>query len=131
VVQDAPLLLTEENGLHALALDLVTQMRDPFRLTNQYNFSSDPRTRVSLFVYRLGLLPGDDEGDVAAVAEDSEGRTYNLLVERVAPLPGVPDVSQVIVRLPDSVVGLPRNLFLRITTHGPSSNRAFITILGN
>ena len=131
VVQDAPLLLIEQNTQHVLALDLAIQTPDPFTLTNQFNFVPDLRRRVSLFVWRLGLLPGDDAGDVSVVAEDSEGRIYNLVVENIGTLPGVTDVTQVVVRLPDSVVGAPRDLSLKVTTHGPASNAGFIRIAAN
>jgi hypothetical protein len=131
VVQDAPLLLTEETNEHILALDLTIQTREPFTLTNQFNFVPDLRRRVSLFVWRLGLLSGDDTSDVSVVAEDSEGRTYNLAVEYVGPLPGVADVTQLVVRLPDNIVGAPRDLTLRVTTHGPASNHGLISIAAN
>ena len=130
VVQDAPLLLTEENTERAVALDLAIQTREPFSLTNLYNMSPDQRRRVSLFVWRLGLLPGDTTANVTVLAEDSEGRTYNLPVEFLGPLPGVADTTQVVVRLPDSIIGAPRELWVKVTTHGPSSNRATIAIAG-
>jgi hypothetical protein len=131
VVQDAPLLLTEENSARAIALDLVIQTRDPFTLTNDFNLVPDLRRRLSLFVWRLGLLPGDDAGDVAVVAQDIEGQIYNLTVEHVAPLIGVPETTQVVVRLPDNLEGAPRDLLLRVTAHGPASNQVIIRIAGN
>jgi hypothetical protein len=131
VVQDAPLLLTDENSERATALDLAIQTREPFTLTNQFNFVADLRRRVSLFIWRLGLLTGDDASDVTVVAEDNEGRIYNLPVEYIGSLPGVGDVTQVVVRLPDNVVGAPRDLSLKITVHGPASNKGIIGIAAN
>lgn len=128
VVQDAPLLLTEENSERAIALDLAIQTREPFTLTNQFNFVPDLRRRVSFFIWRLGLLPGDTVSNVTVQAEDNEGRIYNLAVEFMGPLPGVADTTQVVVRLPDSVVGAPRDLFVGVTLHGPASNKAVIGI---
>jgi hypothetical protein len=130
VVQDAPLLLTEENTERAVALDLAIQTRDPFTLTNPFNMGLDLRRRVSLFVWRLGLLPGDTAANVTVLAEDSEGRIYGLPVEFVGPLPGVAETTQVVVRLPDSIVGAPRDLWVKVTTHGPASNRGLISISG-
>ena len=130
VVQDAPLLLTEQNSERAIALDLVTQTRDPFSLTNQFNLSSDLRRRVSLFVWRLGLLNGDTAANVTAVAEDDQRRSYDLVVENIGALSGVGDVTQVVVRLPDSVVGAPRDLWVKISLHGKVSNRGAIGIAG-
>ena len=128
VVQDAPLLLIEENTNRAVALDLAIQTRDPFTLTNQFNLVPDQRRRVSLFVWRLGLLPGDTAPNVTVLAEDSEGRVYNLAVEYIGPLPGVADTTQVVVRLPDSVVGAPQELFVQVSLHGPASNSGTIRI---
>jgi hypothetical protein len=128
IVQDAPLVLTEQDSARALALDLAIQTREPFTLTNQFNMSPDLRRRVSLFVWRLGLLPGDSAANVNVVAEDSEGQIYNLPVEYIGPLPGVADTTQVVVRLPDSVFGAPRELWVKVTLHGPASNRGLIAI---
>jgi Bacterial Ig-like domain (group 3) len=128
VVQDGPLLLTEEGSQRAIALDLVTQFRDPFTLTSIYNLSTDQRRRISLFVWRLGLQQGDTVANVTVQAEDSEGRIYNLVVENLAATSGVPDVTQVVVRLPDSVVGAPRDFFVKVTVHGLTSNRGIVRI---
>jgi hypothetical protein len=131
VVQDAPLLLTEENTERAVALDLAIQTRDPFALTNPFNMSPDLRRRVSLFVWRLGLLPGDTAANVIVIAEDSEARIYSLPVEFIGPLPGVSETTQIVVRLPDSIVGAPRDLWVKVSTHGPASNRGIIAIAGS
>ncbi len=125
---DAPVLLTEQNSERAIALDLVMQTRDPFSLTSQTNLSTDLRRRVSIFVWRLGLLPGDTAANVNVVAEDDQARSYNLVVEYVAPLPGLGEVTQVVGRLPDNIVGAPRDLWLKVTVHGLVSNRGIIKI---
>jgi hypothetical protein len=130
VVQDAPLLLIDDSQ-RALALDLVTQTRDPFSLINPYNLSVDQRRRVSLFVWRLGLMPGDGAADLTVVAEDDQGGSYPLVVEQVATLPGVPDVTQVVVRLPDNVAGVPRDLQVKVRLRGLFSNKGVIGISGN
>ena len=125
---DAPVLLTEELTEHAIALDLVTQTRDPFSLTNPFNLAADQRRRVSLFVWRLGLLPSDTVASVQVLARDGEGRTYDLPVEALNPMVTVPEVTQVVVRLPDNVIGAPRDLRLKVTLRGSGSNEAFIKI---
>jgi hypothetical protein len=125
---DAPVLLTEENTEHAIALDSVFPTRDPFSLFTPHNFSNDHRRRVSLFVWRLGLQVNDNASNVTVVAEDSAGMSYPVTVEFVGPLPDVPGVSQVIVILPDNVIGAPRDLWLKVRVRGPGSNRAFIRI---
>jgi len=123
-----PVLFTEENTPHALALDLVTQTRDPFSLTNLFNLGDDQRRRVSLFVMHLGLLPGDPISVVSVVGRDDEGRSYDLPVESVSSLPGVSDAAQIIVRLPDNVIGAPRDLWLKVSVRERSGNEAFIKI---
>ena len=129
VVNDPPLLLKEENTEFAIALDSVTQLRDPFSLLNPHNLSStDSRNRVSLFVWRLGLLQSDTTTDVTVVAEDDQARTYDLVVDYFGPLPGVSEVTQVVVRLPDNVVGAPRDLWVKVGLRGTVSNRAIIKI---
>lgn len=128
VVNDAPVLLTEENTERAIALDSVTQTRDPFSLLNPYNLSTDSRRRVALFVWRLGLLPGDIASDVSVLAEDDQGQLYVLVVEYIGPLPGLDEVTQVVVRLPDTVVGAPRDLSVKVGLRGAVSNKAIIKI---
>jgi len=128
VVNDAPVLLTEQNTERAIALDSVTQTRDAFSLLNRYNLSIDARRRVALFVWRLGLLPSDNASDVRVLAEDDQGRIYDLAVEYIGPLPGLTEVTQVVVRLPDSVVGAPRDLSVKVGLRGAISNQAVIKI---
>ncbi|HKY44257.1 MAG TPA: Calx-beta domain-containing protein, partial [Pyrinomonadaceae bacterium] len=125
---DGPVLLTEESTDHAIALDLVTQTRDPFSLTTAFNLSTDERRRISLFVWRLGLLPSDTLANVTVVARDDEGRIYDLPVEGLSPTLTVSEVTQVVVRLPDNVIGAPRDLRVKVTLRGPGTNEAFIKI---
>lgn len=129
---DGPVLLTEEPTDHlfpnAIALDLANQTRDPFTLTNLFNFSSDQRRRVSLFVWRLGLLPSDTTDSVSVDARDDEGRIYELPVEALSPVVAVEGVTQVVVRLPDNVIGAPRSLLVKVTLRGPGTNEAIIRI---
>ena len=128
LVNDAPVLLTEQNTEFAIALDSVTQTRDPFSLTNPFNLGTDSRRRVSLFVWRLQLLPSDNASDVSVTAEDNQARMYDLTVEYIGPLPGVGEVTQVVVRLPDNVVGAPRDLLVKVGLRGAVSNKAIIKI---
>jgi len=88
----------------------------------------DHRRRVSLFVWRLGLLPGDTVANVTVTAEDGVGGVYPLTVEFVGAFTPVDGVIQIVVRLPDNVIGAPRDLFVRIQLRGPASNQAVIKI---
>lgn len=125
---DGAVLLTEELTEHAVALDLVFLTRDPFSLTSLFNLGSDQRRRVSLFVWQLGLLPGDTPSSVTVVARDDEGRIYDLPVEALSPVLTVDSVTQVVVRLPDNVIGAPRDLRVKVTLRGSETNEAFIKI---
>jgi len=131
VVQGAPVLLLEENSQRAIAVDLVTQTRDPFSLTSPFNLSPDARRRISLFVWRLGLAPGDTASDLTVIAEDDQGGSYTLAVEQVTNLTGITDVTQVVVRLPNNVAGAPRDLQTKVKLRGLFSNQGLIRISGN
>jgi hypothetical protein len=128
VSDDVPVLLTEEGVQRAVALDSVVQTRDPFSLLNFFNFSNDHRRRISLFVWRLGLLPTDTAANLTVTAEDDQGHVYPLTVEFVGMLSNPPDVAQINVVLPDTVIGAPRDLWVRVQLRGPASNKASITI---
>jgi hypothetical protein len=128
VNDDAPVLLAEENTEHAVALDSVVQTRDPFSLINLHNLSMDQRRRVSLFVWRLGLQPGDTASAVTVQAEDDQGRVYPLTVEHLGAVTDLSGVTQVVVVLPDAVVGAPRDLSVTVGLRGPASGRALIKI---
>ena len=127
-VQPPPLILqTEENTDHAIAFDSVTMLRDPFLLTDIFNFSSDNHTRVVLFASNLDLLPNEDSTAVTAQAEDAQLNVYPLTVEYVGKVPDFNSLTQVIVRLPDN---LPtgQDILVSVTWHARSSNKARITI---
>ena len=126
---DTPVLLIDDTTGRALALDSVSLTRDPFSLIATHNLNSvDQRRRVSLFVWRLGLLPSDTAANLAVTADDGAGGVYTLAVEFVGAFTPVDGVTQIVVRLPDNVVGAPRDLFVRVQLRGPASNQAVIKI---
>ena len=127
---DGPLLLMDNANQDAIALDLVTLTRDPFSLTSPFNMSADQRRRISLFVWQVDPLTSADLASVTASARDTEFRTYDLPVEALVPLAGVPGVTQVVVRLPDSIIGAPRELLVKVTIKGVTTNEAFIFVSG-
>ncbi len=122
-----PVLLTEENSDVAAAVTSVTALGAPFSLTDAYNFSSDGRTRVAIFVTNLELFPGEDRSAVAAIAEDVQGNTFTLPVEYVGKMPSLDWLSQVVVALPGN---LPpgQEFSVRLSLHGLSSNKARLAI---
>lgn len=120
-------LLTEENTELALAFESVTRTRGPFPLLNPSNFSSDGRTRVSLFVWHLELLPGENASAVQAQAADGQGTIYMLAVESVTTVPGFNRLAQVNIKLPAQIVAS-RDLRVSITLRGATSNQGLIQI---
>jgi glucose/arabinose dehydrogenase len=124
-----PVIATEENSDLAVALDSPTMLRDPFALTNLLNFTpgTDQQTRLSLFVTNLELLPAENFSAVTAQAQDSNLLVYPLFVEFVGAVPGVPGVSQVVVRLHPN---LPANqsVFVTVSLRNQTSSKARVRL---
>lgn len=120
---DSPILATEQNSQRAIALDLVTLIRDPFPLNNPNYFGQDHRTRLSLFTTNLIFTPGLV---VTAQAMDSQNVVYQLPVETIGSLPNDVGLTQIIVKLPD---GIPAgDLRVSITARARSSNVVLVGI---
>jgi uncharacterized protein (TIGR03437 family) len=126
VTPPSPMLLTETGTDRAIAFDSVTMMRDPFPLNTSLNFSADHRTRIILLASDAELLPGENSSAVTAQAEDSLLLVYPLTVEFVGKVPGFDWLTQIVVKLPESVAN--GDLLVRITLHGQVSNKARIKI---
>jgi glucose/arabinose dehydrogenase len=122
-----PTLQTEENTDRAIAFDSVTMLRDPFALTNSFNFSSDSRTRLMLFAVNLDLLPGEDSSAVTARAEDAQMNTYPLTVEYVGTVPGLSWLTEMVVVLPANLP-VASDVLVSVTWHARISNKARIKI---
>ena len=129
VLGRAPVLLTEDNSLNALALDDVTQTRDPFLLTSENYFGSDKRTRLTLLLVDLDLYPNQGEtiSLITAQAQDAQLRSYALAVEDLRKVPNVPWMSQLIVRLPGELAGA-TNVNVTVSARGLVSNAATIRL---
>jgi hypothetical protein len=99
-VVQPPILLTQENSLRSLALDSVTWTSEPFGIAGDHNFSTDQRTRVSLFVVNLELNQGEPISVITAQAENAAGQIFPLTVEYFGAAPNFSWLKQVIVKLP-------------------------------
>lgn len=119
---DNPALATEENSQRAIALDVVTFVREPFAITNPFYFGSDHRTRIMLVATNLTGVPA-----ITARATDSMMTNYDLTVEFVGPLPGHPELTQVVVKLPDGIM-VAGDLQVTITAHSKTSNVVLIGV---
>jgi len=122
---DEPVLQTQPFSNHAVAIDSVTYVHEPFSIINNNNFSADHRTRIILFAANLTLANGEPASAVTVQAEDSAG-VHNLPVEFVVKMPGVDLLTQVVVKLPDDLAK--GNALVSISFHGNTSNKAFIVI---
>jgi hypothetical protein len=102
-IVQTPILLTQENSLHSLALDSVTWTSEPFAITNAHNFSNDQRTRISLFAVNVELRQGEPLSTIEVQAETSTGQTFPLPVEYFGAVPGFSWLKQIVVKLPDEI----------------------------
>jgi hypothetical protein len=121
-------ILVEEGSNHAFALDSVTLTSHPFHFTNPNNFSGDQRTRLSVLVANIDLLPGDQASIVTAQAKDAQNNTFVLPVEAVVKVPSFNWLTQVIVRLPDQLASL-NQVTVTVTCRGQTSNAAIVQIV--
>jgi hypothetical protein len=124
---DFPVLVLEENSSRAAALEVSTLLRDPFPLLSTFIYGPDMHTRISLFVLNLALIAGEDVSAVTVSGEDDFGFVHSLQVESVSVVAGEPTLSQIIVRLPDSVNNSSQ-LKLKVTLRGQVSNEGVIRI---
>jgi hypothetical protein len=98
-----PVLLTQENSLHSLALDSVTWASEPFGVSNAHNFSNDQHTRISLFAVNMELPQGAPLTDIVVQAQTSTGQTFSLPVEYFGAVPNFSWLKQIVVKLPDEI----------------------------
>jgi TolB protein len=122
-----PILLTRENSLRALALDLVTLTSEPFGVANINNFSTDQRTRVSLFAVNVELGAGETSSVITAQAEDSVGQVFPLAVESFGAVPNFPWLKQVVVKLPDEIAN---SVEVRVSlkVRGTTGNKVIVKV---
>lgn len=124
---DAPILLTEEDSIRAIALDSVTHIRDPFPQNQRLPFSIDPRTRLVLFLTNFELKPGEEASTLSADAWlTSTNGISSVIVEDFRPVPDLAGVTQVIVRIPDTDSG---ELAVRVYARGKPSNPAVVRMI--
>jgi len=120
-----PQLLVTNAG-RAAALDSVSTTSEPFRVVASQLFSSDGRTRITLFVVGVLLEPADLPF-VMVQAEDTQQRLFDLPCEATARVKNLSWMSQVTVRLPDTLVGA-GNLNVSVSVRDKVSNKATLRI---
>ena len=116
-----PQLLVTNTG-RAVALDSVSTVSEPFHVLASHLLSTDGHTRITLFLVGV-LLEPTDLPFVTVQAEDTQQHLFNLPCEATARVKNRSWVSQVTVRLPDTVAGA-GNLNVSVTVRGMVSNKA-------
>jgi len=123
-----PVLMTDQQTGRAVALDSVSQLKEPLFVTSDHNFFSlDRRTRLTLFGYNLELKNGEDILAITAQAEDSQHRIYSLPIEAAAEIPRFTWIKEVVIKLPDELQGL-GDISVKIALRGVTSNAALVSI---
>lgn len=120
-------LVSEETSTRAIAVDSVTQKREPFALTSPVSWGKDNRTRIMLFVMGLNLQPNEAISAVTAEAEDGSHNTYHLPVEYVGPVPEQEWMTSVVLCLNDQMEDV-GDVLVGISYHGVVSNRVRVAI---
>ena len=131
---DAPILLTQTSSTRAAALDSVLFTKETFPVVNTLNFSSDNRTRISVFAVGLKFSSIGTPPPLSATAEDPQGTVFPLTVEFFDRLPvgNTPKtlswLTQVILKMPEpNLISTPEDLKIRITS-GQTSNAVLVNV---
>jgi hypothetical protein len=118
-------LLTRGDQQRAVAFDSATFFAGPFSIFNDHNFSSDKRTRISLFA--TNIAPADENASaITARVEDAQHNFYQLPVEFVGRTPGYPWMTQIVVRLPEELARA-GDVNVQVGVRGVESNKALLS----
>src|SRR6185503_8362892 len=77
-------LISQETSTRAIAVDSVTQKREPFNPTSEVSWGNDNHTRIMVFA--MGLSVKTDPATVTASAEDGNHTVHSLTVEYIGPV---------------------------------------------
>ncbi|HSE18870.1 MAG TPA: hypothetical protein VLB46_17560 [Pyrinomonadaceae bacterium] len=122
----APLLLVTTDTGRAAALNSVTTESETFHVLSAHNFATDGHTRITLLLAGIALTPAD-QTFVTVQAEDAQQHVFDLPVEGTRQAKNVTWVSQVTVRVPDTLAGVD-NVNITVTVRGKVSNKAPLRI---
>ena len=127
----APTIFLEEgNGTFAAAIDSVTFVRGPFKLTNQWNLTpSDRATRIIIFTSNLEMTDANLPSGILSV--HFNGSPLPLAnIEHVGPI-ALLNGSYIIVKLPGDLPNPspgPTNVTLTVKMGSATSNATIISI---
>ncbi len=122
-----PVLFSNAHSTRAIAVEAVTNTREPFSPEVPVSFGNDNATRITLFAGNLQLATGEGSNAVTADAEDASGQVHLLTVEHVAPVPNQSWATAVVIKL-DPQMGDLGDVLMRISYHGLASNRVRVAI---
>ncbi|MDQ5843850.1 MAG: heme-binding protein, partial [Acidobacteriota bacterium] len=122
-----PVLISHADSTRAIAVNSITQQREPFPIKSPMAIGVDDRTRIMLFTMNLSLQPGDSVADIIAEAEDGAHNIYRLTVEYVGAVPEQTWATCVVVKLRDDMNDL-GDVLVRITYRGVASNRVRLAL---
>ena len=118
-------LISQETSTRAIAVDSVTQKREPFNPISTVLWGNDSRTR--LMVFAMGLATNATAEALTAQAEDGSHKTYSLVVEYVGKVPDQEWASAIIVCLPADISDV-GDVLIGISYGGVKSNRVRVGI---
>jgi YD repeat-containing protein len=127
VLLGPPTALIDSTSNRAAALNSVTLLRDPVTIIDTHNFSVDQRARLAFFVQSVDLLPAEGIALVTAQAQDSQDVIYPLTVESALKVPNMDWLTEVIVRLPDTLIGK-GDIQVSVTVRGIQSEKVVVRI---
>src|SRR2546426_5590456 len=119
------ILVSQDTSTRAIALDSVTEQREPFGSTSAVEWGNDNRTRIMLFA--MGLTAATPASALAADAEDGSHNIYTLTIEYIGPTPGQEWATSVIIRLNEQMGDL-GDVLIGIRYNDVRSNRVRVGI---
>ena len=123
-----PILLTQENSVRALGLDSVTRISEPFGVANANNFSTDQRSRISLFAVNVELNPGENAASVIeAQAENSIGQVFPLTVEHFGAVQNFGWLKQIVLKLPNEIANS-NEVRVSLKVRGTAGNKVIVKV---
>jgi hypothetical protein len=121
-----PQLLITSDTARAVAVDSVTNESQPFHVLSTHSFATDGHTRITLFVVGLTLASADLPF-VKVRAEDQQLHLFDLPCEAVGRVKNLSWISQVTVRVPDTLAGA-GNVNITVSVRDKVSNKAPLRI---
>jgi hypothetical protein len=123
-----PILVTTPNSTRAVAFEAVSFTPEPFTSkASSLIYGTDRATRIMLFALNLSLKSDNDAAAMTANAEDANHRKYDLTVEYVGRVQGLPWLTMVVVRL-DETMGDLGDVLVQTKYGGVAGNRVRIGI---